>query len=1033
MSEPILKALIRLFALISDIHPDREISSRGRDVVRLFLSKHLNNEQVAKYLAMFDEYLRLYYPDVISKDSIRDRKRTSLTAMRILAICEKINEELQQKQKIYVLAQLMDFISFSAEITGKELEFLETVATAFNIHQSEYNDILGFILEPHQVSIREERLLIIDSRDPSDSHKIKHLCNENLKGRLLFLNVASTNTLLMKFIGREDLLLNGQNIFPEQTYVFDHGSTIRGASVNAIYYNDVAEVFTGAEFSLRVALDARDISLRFRNSENGVQNLTIHEESGKMVGIMGGSGVGKSTLLNLLSGIYRPDTGNVLINGYDIHTSEGKDHLRGVIGFVPQDDLLYEELTVFQNLWYNARMCLNNLGETVIREEVESILKDLDLYEVKDLKVGSPVNKIISGGQRKRLNIALELVREPTILFVDEPTSGLSSVDAETVMTMLKEQTYKGKLVITTIHQPGSDIYKMFDRIMILDRGGYLIFYGNPNETVTWFKTRTNLANALEDQCITCGNVDTDQLLRIIESKVVNEYGRPTHVRRVSPAEWADLYEAEKGNKQRGKTITPAPLPENKYSIPGLTKQSVIFFMRDLLSRIADRQYMLVTLLGAPLLAILLAFFTRDVSGQAYTLRENENLPAYMFMCVITAFFMGLILSAEEIVKDRKILKRESFLNLSWFSYINSKVMMMFIISAVQTISFVVAGNLILGIKGMTLTYWIVLFSSSCLANLIGLNISSAFNSVATIYILIPFIIIPQLLFSGVLVKFDNLHRREGTINEYVPVLGDLMPARWAYEALATEQYKSNRFEENFFMYDMEISQNNWYASFLTEALRRDLWECRNYNDSSRYRDIVTDNFGKLKRYTVQLSALAGFDPPPEELIALLCPDRFNTAAADRTENLLDSLADRFKAVRNINVSKKDSVTAAMIDKMGKSAFLELKENYTNRRLREILLDEYNTEKSIETSDKIIQKYEPAYMKPVSGNGRAHFYAPYKKTGSISVETFYFNIIVLWLVSLVLYLALYLKVLKKIIGSGFSIRKVRKRQLTGEK
>jgi len=1027
MSESILRALIQLFALISDIPADREISSRGRDVVRLFLSKHLNNEQVLKYMAMFDEYLRLYYPDVISKDSIRDRKRTSLTAMRILAICEKINEELQQKQKIYVLAQLMDFISFSAEITGKELEFLETVATAFNIHQTEYEDILGFILEPHQVSIREERLMIIDSREVSDRQRIKHLYNENLKGRLIFLNVASTNTILMKFEGREDLLLNGQNIFPGQTYVFDHGSSIRGASVNAIYYNDVAEVFTGAEFKLRVALDAQDISLRFRNSDNGVQNLTIHEESGKLVGIMGGSGVGKSTLLNLLSGIARPDTGSVLVNGYDIHSAEGKEHLKGVIGFVPQDDLLYEELTVFQNLYYNARMCLNNHGEARILEEVESILRDLDLYEIRDLRVGSPVNKIISGGQRKRLNIALELIREPTILFVDEPTSGLSSVDAELVMTMLKEQTYKGRLVITTIHQPGSDIYKMFDRIMILDRGGHMIFYGNPNETVIWFKTRTNLANALEDQCITCGNVDTDQLLRIIEAKVVNEYGKPTHLRRVSPAEWADSYRAEIGRKFIRGNITREQLPDNKYSIPGLAKQSAIFFVRDLLSRIADRQYMLVTLLGAPVLAVLLAFFTRDVSGQAYSFRENENLPAYMFMCVITAFFMGLILSAEEIVKDRKILKRESFLNLSWFSYINSKVMMMFIISALQTISFVIAGNLILGIKGMTLTYWIVLFSSSCLANLIGLNISSAFNSVATIYILIPFIIIPQLLFSGVLVKFDNLHRKEGTINEYVPVLGDLMPARWAYEALATEQYKSNRFEENFFRYDMEISQSNWYASFLTEALRRDLWECRNYIDSSQYRENVTDNFGKLTRYLQKLSAYAGFYPPPDELITSLNSDSFDPSVAEMTEHLLDSLADRFKAVRNINVSKKDSVTAALIAKMGRAAFLDLKEDYTNKRLREIVLDEYNTEKSIETRGKIIQKYEPAYMKPVSNYGRAHFYAPYKKIGNMSVDTFRFNIIVLWLVSLALYLALYFKFFKKVIGSGFSIRIVRRR------
>lgn len=1028
MSEPILKALIQLFALISDVHAERELSTRGREVVRLFLSKHLNNEQIIKYMALFDEYLRLYYPEGILKDSIKDRKRTSLTSMRILGICEQINEELQQRQKIYVMVQLMDFIAFSEGITEKELEFADTVASAFNIEQTEYHDILGFILEPDKGSIRKKMLITINSKNDKDRSGIKHIVNENLRGMLSFLNVTSINTLLMKYEGEEDLFLNGQNIYPGQTYVFDHGSSIRGASVNTIFYNDIAEIFTGAAFKVRVTVEARDISLRFNDSENGIQNLSIREESGKLIGIMGGSGVGKSTLLNLLSGNYKPGSGMVLINGYDLNSSEGREHLKGVIGFVPQDDLLYEELTVFQNLLCNARMCLNNLGEAGIRKEVEKILNDLDLYEIKDLKVGSPVNKIISGGQRKRLNIALELIREPTILFVDEPTSGLSSVDAETVMTMLKEQAYKGKLIITTIHQPGSDIYKILDRIMILDRGGYMIFYGNPNETVIWFKTRANLANATEDQCINCGNVDTDQLLRIIESKVVNEYGRPTRLRKVSPAEWAERFRAEKQKKPAEKILIREPLPENKYSIPGLARQSVNFFTRDLLVKMADRQYMLISLLGAPLLAILLAFFTRNVSGEAYSLRENENLPAYMFMCVITALFMGLIISAEEIVRDRKILKRESFLSLSWFSYINSKVMMMFLVSALQTISFVFAGNLILGINGMTLTYWIILFSTSCLANLIGLNISSAFNSAATIYILIPFIIIPQLLFSGVLVKFDSLHRKENTCNEFVPIIGDLMPARWAYEALATEQFKNNRYEKNFFRYNMEISQNTWYASFLSEALRKDLWICRNYRDSSRYRELVADNLGKLRVYIGKMSELAGSGPLPGDIKSSLETGRFDDSAAIRIESLLDNFADRFMEVRKKNVLKKDSVTAALLEEIGDSALIELKNNHTNIRLTEIVLDEFSIQKIIETDKKIIQKYEPAYMKPVSANGRAHFYAPYKKIGNTQADTFWFNIIVLWLVSFMLYLFLYFRLLKRAVNSGTGKRILTKRK-----
>ena len=1016
MSEPILKALIQLFALISDVHNDTEVSSRGRDIVRLFLARHLSNEQVLKYMEMFDEYIRIYHPDNISKGSIQDRKRTSLTAMRILAICEKINEELQQKQKIYVMVQMMDFISFSADITEKELDFLETVATAFNIHRTEYDDLRSFILEPVRRKVRKDRLLVVDNNNEFDRKGMKYLFNENLKGRILFLHIVSTNTFILRYSGKQDLFLNGQNIFPGQTYVFDHGSSIRGSLTDTIYYNDVAGVFTGEAFKLKISLDARDISLRFKDSENGLQKLSIHEDSGKLVGILGGSGVGKSTLLNVLNGMTKPDSGEVLINGYNLYSPEGKEKLKGVIGFVPQDDLLFEDLTVYQNLYYNAKMCLDNLGETGIMEAVDKILVDFDLDVIRDLKVGNPLNKIISGGQRKRLNIALELIREPTILIVDEPTSGLSSVDAEAVMNMLKEQTYKGRLVIITIHQPGSDIYKMFDRIMIMDKGGYMIYYGNPTEAVIWFKTRANHANAFEDQCIVCGNVNTDQLLQIIEAKVVNEYGKPTHIRRVTPAEWAENFKPEAEKISHKSSPVEEPLPENDYSIPGLFRQSVIFFIRDFLSKLADRQYILISLLGAPLLALLLAYFTRDTSGNTYNFSENENLPAYIFMCVITASFMGLIISAEEIVKDRKILKRESFLNLSWFSYLNSKILLMFMISAIQTISFILIGNYILGIRGMTLTYWIVLFSTSCLANMIGLTISSAFNSVVTIYILIPFIIIPQLLFSGVMVKYDNLHTAERYTNEYVPVIGDLMPARWSFEALAVEQYKSNRYEKNFFDYDMEISQNNWYASFLIDALKKDLWLCRQYKDSTRYRDIVMGKFRKLTIYTRQLSGLAGFGQPPDGLMASLNINGFNTAVADMEEKYLDSLARQFLIIRKKNIDLKESVEISLLEKLGKEGFQDLRDDYTNKKLREILLDEFNQNKTIPTAVKIVQKYEPVYMKPVSQNGRAHFYAPYKQIGEKKINTLQFNIIVLWVVSLLFYIALYYKIFQKVVN-----------------
>jgi len=544
MSETILNALVRLFALISDIHDETVITSREKNVVRAFLSRQLNNELVEKYMTKFEEYLGIYNSESISRGSLKDRKRISLNAMRILSICEKINEELHQWQKIYVLIQLMDFIALGSEITENELDFLQTVGNAFNIPSSEYDDTRNFTMNMASGIVDKKRVLIIDNGKSRTAEGVRHITKENLSGILSFLYIASTNTYILRYEGTDDLYLNGQIIYKGQTYMFDHGSSIRGSGVSTICYSEVVSYINESGIDFRICLDARDVSFRFMNSENGIHNLNFNEGSGKLTGIMGGSGVGKSTTLNILSGSLKPHQGEVLVNGFDLYDKKNRDILNGVIGFVPQDDLLIEELTVFQNLYYNARMCLSNLNREEITDTVNRALADLDLDEVKDLKVGNPLQKVISGGQRKRINIALELVREPTILFVDEPTSGLSSVDSEMVMKLLKEQTYKWKLVIVNIHQPSSEIYKMFDRIMIIDKGGYEVFYGDPTEAVVYFKTMTNHANPDEDKCTKCGNVETDQILQIIEAKVVDEHGRPTSTRKVSPSEWAEKFEA---------------------------------------------------------------------------------------------------------------------------------------------------------------------------------------------------------------------------------------------------------------------------------------------------------------------------------------------------------------------------------------------------------------------------------------------------------------------------------------------------------
>lgn len=245
--------------------------------------------------------------------------------------------------------------------------------------------------------------------------------------------------------------------------------------------------------------------------------------------------------------------------------------------------------------------------------------------------------------------------------------------------------------------------------------------------------------------------------------------------------------------------------------------------MRNFFSKLADRQFVTLSLSITPVLAIILGFFTKHLGSveeghPVYQFSLNENIPAYLFMCVIVSLFVGLIISAEEIIRDKRIREREAFLNLSKYAYINSKVTFLFALSAFQMLVFVLVGNFILEIKDLNINYWLILFSTSCFAVMLGLNISAGLKSVISIYIIIPFILVPLILLSGVIVKYDKLHPKVAGM-EYVPVVGDVMASRWAYEALVVNQFKNNSFERYFFEAEQKQANLLYHINFFIPEL----------------------------------------------------------------------------------------------------------------------------------------------------------------------------------------------------------------------
>ncbi|MBA7541484.1 hypothetical protein ES705_33798 [subsurface metagenome] len=396
-------------------------------------------------------------------------------------------------------------------------------------------------------------------------------------------------------------------------------------------------------------------------------------------------------------------------------------------------------------------------------------------------------------------------------------------------------------------------------------------------------------------------------------------------------------------------------------------------------------------------------------------------------MSVIVALFMGITVSAEEIIRDRKILKRESFLNLSWVSYINSKIFYLFILSAIQTLLFVIVGTTILEIKGMTLIFWIVLFTTSCFGNLIGLNISSGLNSVVTIYILIPLILVPQMLLGGAMISFDDLHK--SITNEKVtPVIGDIMTTRWAYEALMVEQFKGNKFEKYFFDQEQINQTASYYTSFWLPNIVSRIDECLRIIEEDRENINLT---GKLKIIKNELDKLpVNFhELPPFEHNDSIQMGKFTPELAEEIKHgyLYFTVRMHFIDLANQAVASKENKYQSLVDSLGKDAMLLLKQRYYNNQIADVVTNKNEIVKIIETGNELVRKKDPVFMKPESNIGRAHFYAPVKIINNQQVETIWFNIIFIWLTSTILYFALLADVLRKLMNYFENIKLRRKK------
>ena len=598
---------------------------------------------------------------------------------------------------------------------------------------------------------------------------------------------------------------------------------------------------------------------------------------------------------------------------------------------------------------------------------MDETLKSLGLWEIRDLRAGSVMDKTISGGQRKRLNIALELIREPAVLFVDEPTSGLSSRDSEQIMDLLKELALRGKLIFVVIHQPSSDIFKLFDRLLLLDIGGYPVFQGNPLQSLAYFKQLSNQVQSTDLVCRDCGTVNPESIFEIIESCMVDEYGQVTSNRRVSPEEWFDFYNVFIANGiEPDKALQDMP---TALVAPSWLKQWKTYWSRDFKSKRSNRQYILMNLLQAPLLALFLATFTRfQDGGAAYSYRLSENLPQFLFISVIVSLFLGLSFSAEEIFRDRPLLKRERFLKLNWNAYLTSKIALMFSLSAIQSLMYATISILILKIPNAFGTLFWTLFSLSAFANLLGLNLSSAMRSAKTIYIMIPLLIIPQIIFGGAIIRFDRFNPVFTEVDR-VPWIGNIMASRWGFEGIAVDLARNNESDAPFIACEDRLERSAW---------RRDFW--------FKSFQLIEDKELRMAEWEGALSELHSWD--------------YDTHLIESDQEMRNAFKDSYKTA----FRQRDSIRNGRAE----STDLQLlKDRHHNASLHSWVMQTDRTRRVSMTSRGLVQETSFIHQLPLGRQAwNAPFYAPMKSIGSLSIATSLFNRFVLWVMILLMYVAL---------------------------
>ena len=505
-----------------------------------------------------------------------------------------------------------------------------------------------------------------------------------------------------------------------------------------LIYNKNQILYQVHDYGIR--LDAIDIvkTVKVKGKKKDIaQHIDFSASCGEFIAFVGGSGAGKSTFMKCISGVNKPTSGKVLINGSDLFSNY--DVLKNLIGYVPQDDIVFNDLTLIDMLRYAANLRMPD--DSTRQEKEERINAVLDIVELADKK--NVMIRNLSGGQRKRASISVELIADPKLFFLDEPTSGLDPGAERNLMITLRKMADSGKTIILVTHNTLN--LHLCDKVVFFGYGGKLCFDGSPNDALEFF-----------------GVDDFVDIYNLISSNA---------------DEWYNKFNESSYKKKPEINIEEESSTVIKKQSKSFFNQFLTLFSRKLKILINNKQQMLILFGQAPIISLLISSIVTDDLFYSY-----EETKIVMFSLALAGVWLGLSLSNQEVCSERVILKKEYMANLRLSAYLSSKIVYYFLIALIQSISIITVFILLVDVpqNGLIFSWYIemlvIMFLTICSASSMGILVSVFAKNSSVASLVTVLLGIPQSIFSNMITELVGFSKE----------ISNFILLRWSSEAFGT-------------------------------------------------------------------------------------------------------------------------------------------------------------------------------------------------------------------------------------------------------